>query len=124
MRTLADLIAFDIAHCPQEMKYFGQEIFEFSETTSGDLSDPTYLAARQFCLQLTRAEGIDKALTNQNLDAIIAPSYSDATSPAAVAGYPNISVPVGLTPRRQTSGNMDVFDLSSRVELARVCLRS
>jgi amidase len=98
MRTLADLIAFDLAHCPQEMKYFGQQIFQNSEMTSGDLSDPTYLAARQFCLQLTRAEGIDKALTNQNLDAIIAPSYSGASSPAAVAGYPNISVPVGLTP--------------------------
>jgi amidase len=98
IRTLADLIAFDIAHCPQEMKYFGQEIFELSEATSGDLNDPTYLAARQFCLQLTRAEGIDMALAKDNLDAIIAPSYSFATSPAAVAGYPDIAVPVGLTP--------------------------
>ena len=98
MRSLADLIAFDIAHCPQEMKYFGQEIFENSELTSGNLSDPAYIAARQFCLQRTRAEGIDKALANDNLDAIIAPSYSGATSNAAVAGYPNISVPVGLTP--------------------------
>jgi amidase len=98
MRSLADLIAFDIAHCPQEMKYFGQEIFINSELTSGNLSDPAYIAARQFCLQRTRAEGIDKALANDNLDAIIAPSYSGATSNAAVAGYPNISVPVGLTP--------------------------
>jgi amidase len=104
MRTLADLIAFDIAHCPQEMKYFGQEVFELSETTSGDLSDPTYLAARQFCLQLTRAEGIDKALSRDNLDAIIAPSYSFATSPAAVAGYPNIAIPVGLTPDGKPAG--------------------
>ncbi len=98
MRTLADLIAFDIAHCPQEMKYFGQEIFERSEATSGDLNDPSYLAARQLCLQLTRAEGIDQALAQGNLDAIIAPSYSSASSPAAVAGYPDLSVPIGLTP--------------------------
>jgi amidase len=99
MRTLADLIAFDIAHCPQEMKYYGQEIFELSEATSGDLSDPTYTAARQLCLQLTRgSEGIDGALARDNLDAIIAPSYTLASSPAAVPGYPNISIPIGQLP--------------------------
>jgi amidase len=98
MRTLADLIAFDIAHCTQEMTYFGQEVFELAESTSGDLTDPAYTAARQLCLQLTRAQGIDKALAQDNLDAIIAPSYSFASSPAAVAGYPNISIPVGQTP--------------------------
>ncbi|MCU1309299.1 MAG: Amidase [Candidatus Angelobacter sp.] len=97
MRSLADLIAFDIAHCPQEMKYFGQEIFDMAEATSGDLSDPTYTAARQLCLQLSRAQGIDMALAKDNLDAIIVPSYSFASSPAAVAGYPDISVPIGVT---------------------------
>jgi hypothetical protein len=45
----------------RKMKYFGQEVFEFSEATSGNLSDPVYIAARQFCLQRTRGEGIDKA---------------------------------------------------------------
>ena len=62
IRTLADLIAFDLANCPEEMKYFGQEIFELSEATSGDLNDPEYLAARALCLQLSRDEGIDAAL--------------------------------------------------------------
>ncbi|MBA3963800.1 MAG: amidase [Chthoniobacterales bacterium] len=104
MRTLADLIAFDIAHCPQEMKYFGQEIFEMSEATSGDLTDPIYVAARALSLQLSRAEGIDAALQRDNLDAIIAPSYSFASSPAAVAGYPNISIPVGLTTHGKPAG--------------------
>ena len=75
-----------------------------SEATSGDLSDPTYLSARQLCLELTRAEGIDKAVTQDNLDAIIAPSYSYASSPPAIAGYPNISVPVGLTPQGKPAG--------------------
>ena len=46
MHTLADLIAFDVAHCEEEMKYFGQEVFELAEQTSGDLSDPIYLSAR------------------------------------------------------------------------------
>lgn len=97
-RTLADLIAFNVANCPQEMKYYGQEIFELSQSTSGDLGDPAYVSARLLCLRLTRGGGIDRALAADNLDAIIAPSFSFASSVAAVAGYPNISVPVGLTP--------------------------
>ncbi len=104
IRTLADLIAFDLANCPEEMKYFGQEVFELAEATSGDLNDPEYLAARALCLQLSRDEGIDKALARQDLDAIIAPSYSYASTPAAVAGYPNISIPVGLTPKGKPAG--------------------
>jgi amidase len=104
MRTLSDLIAFDISHCPAEMKYFGQELFEIADSTSGDLTDPTYLAARANCVLLSRAEGIDAALLRDNLDALIAPSYSFASSPAAVAGYPNISIPVGLTPEGKPAG--------------------
>jgi amidase len=104
IRTLADLIAFDLAHCPEEMKYFGQEIFEMSEATSGDLNDPIYVAARALCLQLSRDEGIDAALQRDNLDALVAPSYSFASTPAAVAGYPNISIPVGLTTHGKPAG--------------------
>lgn len=104
MRTLADLIAFDIANCPVEMKYFGQELFELSESTSGDLTDPIYLRARARSLELAGNQGIDAALQRDNLDAILAPSYSFASSPAAVAGYPNISIPVGLTPEGKPAG--------------------
>jgi amidase len=104
MRTLADLIAFNIRHCPTEMKYFGQEIFELSDGTSGDLTDPVYLAARAFSLASAGVNGIDAALGRDRLDAIIAPSYSFASSPAAVAGYPNISIPVGLTPEGKPAG--------------------
>jgi amidase len=102
-RTLADLIAFNIAHCPAEMKYFGQEVFELSESTSGDLSDPAYLAARMANLAFARG-GIDGALQRDNLDAIVAPTYSFASSPAAVAGYPDISIPVGLSSRGRPAG--------------------
>ncbi len=101
VRTLADLIEFNIRHCPAEMKYFGQELFEISESTSGDLTDPIYLAARAHSMTLTRA-GIDGALTQ--VDAIVAPTYSFASSAAAVAGYPNISIPVGLTPEGKPAG--------------------
>src|SRR5207248_7712716 len=102
--TLSYLIAFNISHCPAEMTYFGQEIFELADSTSGDLTDPDYLAARELCVELTRAQGIDAALQGDRLDAIVAPSYSFASSPAAVAGYPNIAVPVGLTPEGKPAG--------------------
>ena len=104
MRTLADLITFNKAHCAEEMKYFGQEIFEMAEATSGDLRDPDYVAARALCVRLSREEGIDAALKRDKLDAIIAPSFSYATTPAAVAGYPNISIPVGVTPEGKPAG--------------------
>ena len=124
IRTLADVISFNQAHCREEMKYFGQEVFELSEATSGDLMDPAYLEARALCLQLSRAEGIDAAIERDRLDAIVAPSLSFATSPAAVAGYPSISVPVGLTDSGVARRDLDVRRVSSGAQAARVCLRS
>jgi amidase len=96
MRTLADLIAFDISHCPEEMPFYGQEVFEASEATSGDLTDPTYVAARKFATSTAQA-GIDGAIKRDNLDAIVAPHLANSTEPA-VAGYPNFSMPVGISP--------------------------
>jgi len=104
MRTLADLIAFNEAHCPQEMKFYGQEIFELAQETSGDLTDPDYVAARALCVQLSRAQGIDAAIQAQQLDAIITPTWSFGTSLPAVAGYPNISVPVAIADDGRPAG--------------------
>lgn len=104
MRTLADLIAFDIAHCPEEMKYFGQEVFDAAQQTSGNLNDPIYLQARQDNLTFARTNGIDAAIKRDKLDAIVAPTYSFASSLPAVAGYPNFSIPVGLTPQGKPAG--------------------
>src|SRR5947207_8417211 len=104
MHTLADLIAFDIAHCEEEMKYFGQEVFDLAQATSGNLNDPAYLSARSDNLTFARTNGIDAALKKDNLDAIVAPTYSFASSLPAVAGYPNFSIPVGLTPQGKPAG--------------------
>ena len=104
MHTLADLIAFDIAHCEEEMKYFGQEVFELAEQTSGDLNDPVYLSARADNLTFARTNGIDAALRKDRLDAIVAPTYSFASSLPAVAGRPHLSIPVGLTPEGKPAG--------------------
>jgi len=98
MHTLADLIAFNIAHCPEELVYYGQEVFEAADATSGDLTDPVYLAARTHARNTARS-GIDHALVADNLDAIVAPHLTNSTGPA-VAGYPNFSMPVGV----RTSG--------------------
>jgi amidase len=98
LATLADLIAFDNSHCVQELVYYGQEVFEAAEMTSGDLTDPVYVAARNHATGTARS-GIDGAMARDNLDAIVAPHLTNSTGPA-VAGYPNFSMPVGI----RTSG--------------------
>jgi amidase len=102
MRTLADLIAFNNAHCPQELVYYGQEIFELAQMTSGDLNDPGYVAARNHARTTARG-GIDGAMTRDNLDAIVAPHLTNSTGPA-VAGYPNLSIPVGIRSSGRPAG--------------------
>ena len=104
MRTLADLIRFNINHCQEEMRFFGQEIFELSQSFSGDLRDPEYLKARALCLELGRDKGIDRALAKHDLDAILSPSYAFGTSGPAVAGYPLMSVPVGISSDGRPAG--------------------
>jgi amidase len=95
MRTLADLIEFNYAHCPQELRYFGQEIFEIAQSTGG-VADPAYADARATCLKFARDEGLEPAFATQRVDAIAIPTAGWSSSHAAVAGYPNLSVPVGF----------------------------
>jgi amidase len=94
MHTLADLIAFNNAHCPQELVYYGQDIFEAADQLPGYPNDPTYIAARAHATNTARA-GIDGAMSSDNLDAIVAPHLTNSTGPA-VSGYPNFSMPVGI----------------------------
>src|SRR5437867_1190188 len=101
LRTLADLIAFDNAHCVQELVYYGQEIFELAEPL-GDLTDPAYIAARSHATSAARA-GIDDAMARDDLDAIVAPHLTNSTGPA-VAGYPNFSMPVGIRSSGRPAG--------------------
>ena len=102
MRTLADLIAFNRAHCAQELKWFGQEVFELAEATSGDLRDPEYLAAKATNQGFGRR--VINGLLRRGFDAVITPSGSFGTSPAAVAGYPSMSIPVGYTSQGRPVG--------------------
>ena len=102
MRTLADLIAFNQAHCPQELVYYDQDVFLLAEQFVGYPNDPNYIAARTNARTLART-GIDNALQAQNLDAIVAPHLTNSTGPA-VAGYPNFSMPVGIRSSGRPAG--------------------
>ena len=101
MRTLADLIAFNDAHCPQEMPYYGQEVFLLSDMFPGYPSDPAYIAARTHARTAARS-GIDDVI-NSGVDAIVAPHLTNSTGPA-VAGYPNLSLPVGIRDNGRPAG--------------------
>jgi amidase len=109
-KSLADLIAFNEQHRDREMPYFGQELF-LQAQKKGPLTDAAYTAARAKSRRLAGREGIDATLAKHRLDAIVAPSNGPAwptdlvngdhytggsSSPAAVAGYPSITVPAGF----------------------------
>lgn len=93
IRTLADLIAFNRAHCDTELVWFGQEVFELAEATSGDLRDPEYLAAKATNQNFGRR--VINGFRRQGFDAVLSPGESFASSVAATAGYPSMSVPIG-----------------------------
>jgi amidase len=101
MRTLADLIAFNNAHCTQEMPYYDQDVFLSAEQFPGYPSDPIYIAARTHATS-TAQMGIDNPIGGP-VDAIVAPHLTNSTGPA-VAGYPNFSMPVGIRSSGRPAG--------------------
>jgi len=111
MRTLADLIAFNNAHCPQELVYYDQDVFLLAEQFVGYPNDPNYIAARNHATGTARA-GIDGAIARDHLDAIVAPHLTNSTGPA-VAGYPNFSMPVGIRSSGRPAG-MLMYDTAFR----------
>lgn len=109
-KTLADIIAFNQRNEAKVMPFFKQELL-LKAQEKGPLSDPVYREALAQAKQLAQKEGIDKALTDYRLDALISPTGGPAwsidklngdrylgssSSLAAVAGYPHITVPSGF----------------------------
>jgi amidase len=107
--SLAEIIAFNSANAASEMPLFGQEIFEAAEKTKG-LADPAYKKARANSLRIASTD-LDRLL--KGVDAIVFPTrpaawkidavHGDVSpggngigSMAAVAGYPHLTVPMGL----------------------------
>ena len=116
VKNLGDLIAFNRAHASEEMPWSGQELFEQAEK-KGPLSDKAYTEALAKAKQLSGPQGIDAALKAKHLDALLAPSWGPAfmtdpilgdhivsgdptvggaSQPAAVSGYPSITIPAGF----------------------------
>jgi amidase len=106
--TLGGLIQFNEAHFDQELKWFGQQLFELAEAEIFDQA--TYDAAAPEARRIGGPAGIDAVLQQFRLDALISPTDSPAwttdlvngdhfifgtSSPAAIAGYPIINVPMG-----------------------------
>lgn len=110
LKTLADIVAFNERNRDRVMPHFAQEHM-VNAIAKGDLKSQEYLDALANNRRYSREEGIDKALQEHKLDALVTPSGSPAwltdfvrgdfsgdsfTSPAAVAGYPHITVPAGF----------------------------
>jgi amidase len=110
VKTLKDIIEFNEKNREKEMPYFGQDFFLKAEA-KGSLSDKEYIEALEKNHQLARKEGIDATLEKHNLDALVGPTGGPAwltdlmdgdhfgggsSGAAAVAGYPNVTVPAGF----------------------------
>lgn len=97
VHSLADVIRFNQDHREAMLRY-GQAVMLEAQGTSGTLTEAEYINARATDLKYSRAEGIDKALGEHGLDALIfAANYGAGI--AAKAGYPSVTVPAGLTER-------------------------
>lgn len=111
VRSLAELIAFNERHHEVEMPHFGQEFFEQAEKLGTPAAIAAGQEARRIATQLAGPEGIDAVLKAHDLDALICPTNDPAgvidlakgdedvrvaSTPAAVAGYPHLTVPMGF----------------------------
>jgi amidase len=109
VHNMADVIQFNLDHFEQELKWFGQEYFELAQAEI--FTEQEYVDALARERSLSREQGIDAALAENNLDALIAPTGSPAWTtdlvngdhflgassfPAAMAGYPAINVNAGF----------------------------
>ncbi|NOX99350.1 MAG: amidase, partial [Verrucomicrobia bacterium] len=110
VKSLSDVIVFNREHESETMPHFQQEILELAESKGG-LESAEYIEALERSLEGAREEGIDRVMDELQLDAIVAPTGGPAwvtdpvfgdrkggggsSSPAARAGYPNITLPMG-----------------------------
>ena len=111
VHSMEDVIKFNEENRDRVMPYFGQEHMTMAQEKPS-LGDKKYREALSKNHRFSRKEGIDAALRKHKLDAVIVPSGGpawvidlvngdsgdwevDSTAPAAVAGYPHITVPAG-----------------------------
>ncbi len=102
-KTLEDLIKFNEENKAKELPLFGQELFLQSQAKGG-LSDAAYTEALAKIKRATREDGIDAVMSKYDLDAIATPTSGATWSIAAVAGYPYITVPLGIRESKNQAG--------------------
>lgn len=110
VKNLADIIAFNKANASREMQHFKQELLQFAQTM-GPIDNPRYREALAHCQRNARGDGLDMVIKENALDALVAPTSVPGwvtefgkrgrgdpgfTTPAAIAGYPHITVPAGF----------------------------
>ena len=108
VKSIDELIAFNETDSI-ELKYFNQK-YLYMTSGMGDLSSEEYINALEFALQESRENGIDRVMDKHDLDGLIAQTGGPAwqtdlvhgdryelgsSSPAAISGYPSITVPMG-----------------------------
>jgi amidase len=109
VHTLQEVIDFNLRNKDKELRYFGQETLIRAQE-KGPLTEQAYLDALGKARRLSREEGIDAVMNQHKLDALVAPTTGPAaktdvlygnrgvggsSGPAAVAGYPSITLPAG-----------------------------
>lgn len=111
VHSLHEVIQFNEEHREQELPWFGQEFLQAADATAS-LDDPGYLAALAKCKEWSRTQGLDALMEEHQLDAIFVAMGGPAgvidyphgdhhngggfTSIAAIAGYPSITLPIGM----------------------------
>lgn len=110
VKNMQEIIDFNKQNAEKSMPWFGQEIF-MQAIEKGDLDEQEYLDSLETSKRLAGKEGIDKVMDEHRLDAIMAQTNGPAwtidwingdhfsggsSSPAAISGYPNITVPMGF----------------------------
>lgn len=94
VKSMAELVAWNRKH-PKAIPY-GMDLLLAADATKGDWSEPEYHADRARDIRLTRDEGIDAALREYRLDALVCP-MDRGSKLTGKAGYPSVSVPCGFT---------------------------
>ena len=111
VRSLFDVMLFNIENRERELRSFGHEWFEKAEITAG-MQSPGYLQARATCLAIARDQLLDRAMQKHELDALVVgtgglpplidpiagdawPAGPPSSTLPAVAGYPHVTVPAG-----------------------------
>lgn len=118
VHSLRELIEFNNRE-PYRMLRYGQTLLIASEATSGTLTEPEYIAGRAKEELASREEGIDRLMSEHELDALFFPYILNAAI-SARAGYPSITVPIGYTDTGRPMGITFAAEAYSEPKLLRL----